>query len=142
MLWTTLPTRPTRPASAKRRPVRLDVCRQRRANARASERTAAPAVVDLLTTGQTFVNDEPVVFRALKDGDVITVGDARFKVRLVGSKVGEKPKAHGENGKGSLVRLAAEPVSADLVNIEQVEGAQRWRVAESLEKLEKAGRKS
>ncbi len=102
-----------------------------------------PAVVDLLTTGQTFVNDEPVVFRALRDGDIITVGEARFKVRLVGSKVGEKPKAGpSENGKASLVRLAAEPVSADLVNIEQVEGAQRWRVAESLEKLEKAGRKS
>jgi pSer/pThr/pTyr-binding forkhead associated (FHA) protein len=98
-----------------------------------------PAVVDLLTSTGTRVNDEPVRFRALRDGDVITVGEARFRVRLVGSKVAEQASTnHKDNG---AVRLAAEPVSADLINIEQVDSAQRWRVAESLEKLEKTARK-
>jgi pSer/pThr/pTyr-binding forkhead associated (FHA) protein len=101
-----------------------------------------PAIMDLLTSSHTFVNDEPILFRTLRDNDVIAIGETRFKARLVGSKVAEraagKPK---DNGTAAPVRLAVEPVSADLINIEQVEGSQRWRVAESLEKLEKAGRK-
>ncbi len=104
-----------------------------------------PAVVDLLTSGHTFVNDEPVAFRALRDSDVITIGETRFRIRLVGSKVTERAagnhKDNGANGADGAVRLAVEPISADLIDIQQVEGAQRWRVADSLEKLEKTARK-
>lgn len=101
-----------------------------------------PAIVDLLTANQTFVNDEPIRFRNLKDNDILAIGETKFRVRLVGSKVGEKPSTNGKAKKTDPpVRLTAEPVRSDLINIEKVEGSQRWRVAEDHEKLEKASRR-
>lgn len=101
-----------------------------------------PAIVDLLTANQTFVNDEPIRFRNLKDNDVLTIGETKFRVRLVGSKVGEKPSTNGKAKRpDSPIRLTTEPVSSDLINIEKIEGGQRWQVAENHEKLEKASRR-
>jgi len=101
-----------------------------------------PAIVDLLTANQTFVNDEPIRFRNLKDNDILTIGETKFRVRLVGSKVGEKPSTNGKAKKTDTpLRLTSEPVSSDLINIEKVEGSQRWQVAENHEKLEKASRR-
>lgn len=101
-----------------------------------------PAIVDLLTANQTFVNDEPIRFRNLKDNDVLTIGETKFRVRLVVSKVGEKPSTNGKAKKTETpIRLTTDPVSSDLINIEKVEGSQRWHVAESHEKLEKASRR-
>lgn len=101
-----------------------------------------PAIIDLLTANQTFVNDEPIRFRVLKDSDTLTIGDTKFRVRLVGSRVGEKPSTNGKAKKPeSNHRLASPPVSSDLIDIEKVEGSQRWRVAEDHEKLARVSRR-
>ncbi len=93
-----------------------------------------PAMVDLLTSTGTFVNDERIHFQTLKDGDVVRVGDAKFRMRLVGSAVGPRSPANHKDGNGA-VRLTQEPVSADLVDIQAVEGKQRWKVADKPEKV-------
>ncbi len=95
-----------------------------------------PAVCDLLSGSGTFVNDERTAYHRLQDKDVLRIGDARFRVRLVGSKVGaprSKPK-NEVNGNGSI-HLAPDEPADDLVNIRSVEGAQRWGVADRVERL-------
>jgi len=96
-----------------------------------------PAIVDLLTPNKTLVNDSPVQFQTLKDGDVVTIGDAQFRIRLVGSSVAKRASSNHKPA-APLVTLAEEPVSADLIDIQQTEGAQTWRIADKLEHLEKA----
>ena len=99
-----------------------------------------PAILDLLTPNGTLVNNASVGFHALKDSDVVTIGDAQFRVRLVGSTVA---KRGSDNHKPAapLITLAEGPVSADLIDIQQTEGAQSWRIADSLEDLEKTAGK-
>ncbi len=99
-----------------------------------------PAILDLLTPNGTQVNDAPVQFQALKDADVVTIGDTQFRVRVVGSAAG-KHESNGQKPAAPAVKLVEEPVSADLVDIQQTEGAQSWRIADNLEQLEKAGGK-
>jgi len=99
-----------------------------------------PAILDLLTPNGTLVNNTPVQFHALKDGDVVTIGDAQFRVRLVGSSVAERSSSNHKPA-APQVALAEEPVSADLIDIHQTENSQSWRIADSLERLEKAGPK-
>jgi len=101
-----------------------------------------PAIVDLLTANQTFVNDEPIRFHGLKDDDRLTIGDTQFRVRLVGSRVGEKPSTNGKSKRSAAeTPLVSEPVTSDLIDIEKVEGSQRWRVADDHEKLARASRR-
>lgn len=105
-----------------------------------------PAIIDLLTANQTFVNDQSIRYCNLKDGDTLTIGETKFRVRVVGSKVGAKPSTNGkarktDNKVESPVRLSSEPVTSDLIDIEKVEGSQRWQVAENHERLEKASRR-
>jgi len=99
-----------------------------------------PAILDLLTPNKTMVNDAPIQFQALKDGDVVTIGEAQFKIRLVGSAVAKRSSTNHKQV-APLVALAEEPVSADLVDIQQTEGAQSWRIADNLEHLEKGAGK-
>jgi len=99
-----------------------------------------PAVLDLLTPNGTLVNDAPIQFHTLKDNDVITIGDAQFRARLVGSSVGKR-SSNGQKPAAPRVALAEEPVSADLIDIHQTEGAQSWRIADNLERLEKVEQK-
>jgi pSer/pThr/pTyr-binding forkhead associated (FHA) protein len=48
-------------------------------------------VEDLASVNGTLVNDEPVTEALLNDGDVLEVGDCRYKVRLT-----RKPKSTGD----------------------------------------------
>lgn len=99
-----------------------------------------PAVMDLLTPAKTFVNDEPVSFRMLADGDVLTVGDAKFRVRVVEPKTWSKqPSSPTKSTTATVLPAPAPTAVTDLIDIQATEGSTRWRVAEDLEKLEKAG---
>lgn len=99
-----------------------------------------PAVMDLLTPGKTLVNGEAVGFRSLSDGDVLTIGDARFRVRVIEPKV-LTTSIPPSSRKSAVAAVLPTPKEAepDLINIQVAEGSQRWRVADDLEKLEKAG---
>lgn len=98
-----------------------------------------PAVMDLLTPAKTFVNGQPVGFQTLSDGDVLMIGDAQFRVRVVEPKVAGKTPSTSKSAVAPI--LASTPVQAgpDLIDIQATEGSQRWRVADDLDKLEKAG---
>jgi len=95
-----------------------------------------PAILDLLTPNGTKVNDTLIQFQALKDSDVVTIGDTQFRIRLVGSSVAKRSSANHKPA-APRVALAKEPVSADLIDIQKTEGAQSWRIADNLEHLEK-----
>jgi pSer/pThr/pTyr-binding forkhead associated (FHA) protein len=99
-----------------------------------------PAILDLLTPNGTLVNNTPIQFQALKDGDVATIGDTQFRIRLVGSAVAKRG-SNNHKPAAPLVALAEEPVRADLIDIQQTEGAQSWRIADNLEHLEKGAGK-
>ena len=92
-----------------------------------------PAVVDLLSRNGTWVNDSEVAYHGLKNEDMLEIGDTKFRLRLVESKVG---KADSNGKSKDVVSLAMEPrsVPADEIDIESTEKSQRWRIAESLEK--------
>ena len=93
-----------------------------------------PAVFDLLSHAGTKVNDTAVDFHLLADGDVITIGEARFKVRMVGSPVGGDG-VMDQVGVETTIALTAEERSSDLIDIQTTESSQPWRIADSLEKL-------
>lgn len=100
-----------------------------------------PAIVDLLTSNGTLVNGEAVHFAVLKDKDVLTIGESQFRVRLIGSSVGAKPGTNGKAASPGPIELVAEAAGSDLIDIHKTESSQRWRVAESVEKLQKVARK-
>ena len=104
-----------------------------------------PTVFDLLSSNGTLVNDEPVCFRALEDQDVVRIGDARFRVHVVVPSTGT-PKSKDAlhitppgtrppppDSNGARQDVDPEP-DMDLVDIQAVEGSQRWRIADKLEK--------
>ena len=92
-----------------------------------------PAIFDLLSRNRTVVNDVPVSFKLLKNDDELTIGESRFRVRLVGSAVSEQVvRQLGAAGKPQ--RPTLEAPAPDLIDIKATEGSQRWRVAENLEK--------
>ena len=88
-----------------------------------------PAICDLLSRNQSWVNDEAVSFQMVNNDDVIAFGDSQFRVRLVGSSVVENA-AKGNNGKTKPVVVEPEEHPPDEVNIEETESSQRWRIAE------------
>ncbi len=92
-----------------------------------------PAICDLLSKTGTLVNNEPVTYRTLKDMDVLGIGEAQFRVRLVVSKVGEQTPKQLEAPQHD-VEPEPDDTASDLIDIQAVEGSQRWQVAESLEK--------
>lgn len=98
-----------------------------------------PAVMDLLTPAKTFVNEEPVGFRVLNDGDVLAIGDASFRVRIVEPKITSKTPSTTKSAIAAVLSSTPPGAVPDLIDIQATEGSQRWRVAEDLDKLEKAG---
>ena len=96
-----------------------------------------PALCDLLSRNQTLVNGQPILYRALENGDMVTFADSRFRVRLFGSALSERV-ANGNSKPKREVRLAPGPPEPDMIDIEATESAQRWSIAD---KLEKAARK-
>ena len=97
-----------------------------------------PVIFDLLSRNQTFVNDVPVAYQVLRDDDLISVGETQFKARVVESKVVERAKAQGPRITQSVTPAPQAPVP-DMIDIGSVEGAQRWAIAEKLEKASRAG---
>ena len=100
-----------------------------------------PAVVDLLSENGITVNDEPVRFRILVRDDVLSIGSTQFRVRiggLDGGRVSGEPLP-GPNGKilPPSDHLDDRPSGPDLIDIKETEGTQRWRIADSLERVKK-----
>jgi pSer/pThr/pTyr-binding forkhead associated (FHA) protein len=93
-----------------------------------------PYLVDLLSRNHTLVNDEPVGFQVLKNDDVVTLGEARFRVRLMSSRAGDRPAKPADSPLAPIKLEEEESESADLVDIQATEGSQRWRIAEHFEK--------
>lgn len=91
-----------------------------------------PAVVDLLSTHGVQVNDKPVSFRILDDEDILSLGDSRFRIRMVGSKVGKTP-TNGKSVAKETPRIVAAAVD-DQIDIANVEGSQRWHIADHAKK--------
>ncbi|MDO8630930.1 MAG: FHA domain-containing protein [Phycisphaerales bacterium] len=105
-----------------------------------------PAIMDLLTPGGTRVNGKPVRFHMLADEDVLTLGDAEVRVRLVESKVAREASSPRittalRSVEASPVALRPTDKAPDLIDIQSTEQSQRWGVADDLDKLEKVGRK-
>ncbi|MCH7807982.1 MAG: FHA domain-containing protein, partial [Planctomycetes bacterium] len=97
-----------------------------------------PALVDLISTHQTLVNDEPIAFRVLKDEDMVTIGESQFRIRVVGSAVGRTASTDGKSA-GTPEIVAPPDVASpgdrdDHVDIGTVEGARRWTIAEKAQK--------
>lgn len=92
-----------------------------------------PAVYDLLSRNQTWVNDNPVAYHELKDDDLLGIGDTKFRLRLVESKVG-KVGTNGKSKETAPISLEPRSIPADEIDIESTEKSQRWRIVENLEK--------
>ncbi len=92
-----------------------------------------PAVFDLLSHNETWVNDNTVAYHELKDDDLLGIGDTKFQLRLVESKVG-KVDSNGKFKEAGSVTLEPRSVPADEIDIESTEKSQRWRIAENLKK--------
>ncbi len=92
-----------------------------------------PAIFDLLSTNQTSVNDRPVQFQCLRDGDLIEIGESSFRVRLADSRVGQEA-AGLKIATDTTVELEAEEPTEDMIDIKATESTQRWRIAEKMEK--------
>ena len=98
-----------------------------------------PAIVDLLTRNRTTVNGEAVTYRDLSDGDVVGAGESQFKLRMVGSKVAERAAKKLKMMPPVAMAAPADiELENDLVDIQAVEGKQRWAVAENLDRLDRA----
>ncbi len=93
-----------------------------------------PAVLDLLSTNGTLVNDQSARFQMLNNEDVITVDESQFRVRLVGSPVTDRvssPRMAVE----TTVELSPEGYVSDMVDISATETNQPWRIAETVGKV-------
>ncbi|MFQ5591398.1 MAG: FHA domain-containing protein, partial [Phycisphaerae bacterium] len=92
-----------------------------------------PAVFDLYSRNHTLVNGTPVGFHYLANDDMITVGDTQFRVKLSGPTTVDK-SGNGRNLAEQKVALGPGDHSSDRVDIGAVEGAQRWAIADSLQR--------
>ncbi len=92
-----------------------------------------PAIFDLLSRNGTLVNGEAISFHRLENNDVITVGESRFRVRLVGSAVVERASGNGKAAK-SPITVVPEEIPGDEIDIAETESSQSWRIADELAK--------
>ncbi|HNQ24963.1 MAG TPA: FHA domain-containing protein [Phycisphaerae bacterium] len=92
-----------------------------------------PAVADLLTENGTRVNDKQVNFRLLKNGDVISVGETRFRIHFVGIAVAEPGSDNGKAAKPTAA-IAPQEMPPDLIDIQATESRERWRIAEAAQR--------
>jgi len=98
-----------------------------------------PAIFDLLSRNRTLVNDVAVGYQALKDNDIIGLGETRFKVRVVESKVVERARSQTPRVTSPISIVPQAPLPDDMIDIGSVEGSQRWAIAEKFEKASRAG---
>ncbi len=108
-----------------------------------------PAIFDLISRNQSFVNAEPISFQMLKNDDTIAIGDSKFRVRIVNSPIdkhaknsqspfiigpGDSPTASRNINEDTYPPPDAPP---DMIDIQATEGSQRWTIVESLERATK-----
>ena len=95
-----------------------------------------PTVVDLLTTTGTTINDRPVHYRNMRDGDVLGVGGTHFRVHYLGGALSVPEEDNGSAGKAAKPSDAVDPrqLPPDLIDIQDTESRQRWRIADALDK--------
>lgn len=91
-----------------------------------------PAICDLMSRNQTFVNDEPVSYHVLENDDIVKIGDSEFRVRLLDSNVNHKASKKSKFPKPEI-SLESEDHIDDLIDIQEVEGANPWRIVDKLE---------
>jgi pSer/pThr/pTyr-binding forkhead associated (FHA) protein len=96
-----------------------------------------PAIFDLLSRNKTFVNDAPVQFRLISNGDTVTIGESVFRVRVAGASVAA-PAPTNKKAADGTVALTPEQAKSDMIDIHATEASQRWRIAD---KMGKAARK-
>jgi len=116
--------------------IHLDDNRVSRAHALLLSYFGYPAILDLLTSNGTFVNDEVHSFRRLEPGDELKIGDSRFRIRFAGALINKKPSSNGAAKKPTSPlqqRLLDSP--EDQIDIAETEGSQRWHIAEKMEKV-------
>ncbi|MFQ5494691.1 MAG: FHA domain-containing protein [Phycisphaerae bacterium] len=94
-----------------------------------------PAVFDLLSHNGTQINGQTVGYRLLEEGDVLTVGETSFVVHLTAASA--KRAVQKGPAPGMLRAVSADPdePEPDLIDIKKTEQAQRWRIADSADKL-------
>ncbi len=100
-----------------------------------------PAVCDLISENKTLVNGQPVSFQRLEEGDILTFGNSRFRVRLVGSTIGGSSDAELDPEADEDTQVV-DSASSDLIDIEATEGTQSWRIVDSLKRANGEGKPS
>lgn len=95
-----------------------------------------PAICDLLSTNGLSVNDRPVTFHFLSDGDVLTFGATQAVARIVAPKPDSGPPVNGKAA-GPTPAPLAPPAGDDLVNIRDTEGTSRWEIVDHLERAKR-----
>lgn len=90
-----------------------------------------PAICDLMSSNQTFVNDEPVVYYVLKNNDVLRIGDTQFRIHLIDSSVNPSIADDVKLEKSTESEKSENPID-DLIDIEEVESANPWNIANKL----------
>ncbi len=96
-----------------------------------------PVICDVLSENGLLVNDKPAVYRRLDHDDVVTIGESKFRVHLLGM-----PNVGSGSGSGTSKRITGststtiklKPAAKDLIDIAETEQSQRWRIADSFEK--------
>ena len=91
-----------------------------------------PAICDLISRNQTYVNDEPVAYHILNNEDVLKFGDSRFRVRMLESKVSCRVQTNSKSSE-SPISLEPEQPGDDLIDIEEVDGANPWPIVDKLD---------
>lgn len=99
-----------------------------------------PAVCDLLSENGTLVNDQSVAFQRLQEDDVLTFGESSFRVRLIVSGVGGAKKAEPDSPPNDDAHVDdvddsdTDAEGSDMIDIEETESSQTWRIADKLKR--------
>ena len=101
-----------------------------------------PAILDLLSSNGTFVNNERVAFHILENDDVLKIGESSFRVRLVGSGISEKSAKKIKSATKPVLTIATEEHHVDLIDIHKTESVERWRIADDAERVPKVARRA
>lgn len=92
-----------------------------------------PAVCDLLSCNGVWVNEERVSYRVLTPGDVLRVGTVSFRVLTATEQAAPHSDGNGRAAQPSPL-FAPLPPRPDLIDIRDVEGAQRWVIADNIKR--------